>query len=54
MELERIKEIITSPEFHMTSALIEHREKLLAKRKQLDILIANVERTIAFAEGERK
>ncbi|NLG88494.1 MAG: MerR family transcriptional regulator [Clostridiaceae bacterium] len=51
VELERIKEIITSPEFDMTSALIEHREKLLAKRKQLDILIANVERTIAFAEG---
>jgi len=51
VELERIKEIITSPEFDMTSALIEHREKLLAKRRQLDLLIANVEKTIAFAEG---
>ena len=32
-------------------ALQEHREKLLAKRKQLDILIANVEKTIAAKEG---
>jgi DNA-binding transcriptional MerR regulator len=51
VELERIKEIITSPQFDLISALIEHREKLLAKRKQLDLIIANVEKTIAFAEG---
>jgi DNA-binding transcriptional MerR regulator len=44
VELERIKEIITSPEFDLTSALIKHREKLLAKREQLDLLIANVEK----------
>ena len=32
-------------------ALKEHREQLLDKRKQLDVLIANVEKTIALTEG---
>ena len=51
VNLENIKEIITSPNFDSTAALKEHREKLLAKRNQLDMLIANVDRTIAHAEG---
>ncbi|MDR6548970.1 MerR family transcriptional regulator [Paenibacillus qinlingensis] len=49
--LEQIKEIITSPSFDGTRALKDHREQLLDKRKQLDILIANVEHTIASKEG---
>ena len=49
--LEDIKNILTSPSFDSATALRDHREKLLAKRKQLDLLIANVEKTIAATEG---
>ncbi|RBP92986.1 DNA-binding transcriptional MerR regulator [Cytobacillus firmus] len=49
--LDQIKEIITAPAFDAADALKEHREKLLEKRKQLDLLITNVEKTIASAEG---
>ena len=51
MGLETIKEIINSPSFNSIAALREHREKLLAKRKQIDMLLVNVERTIASEEG---
>lgn len=51
MSLEGIKEIVTAPSFDRSRALKEHREKLLDKRKQLDLLIANVEKTIASTEG---
>ena len=51
VSLDRIKEIVNSPSFDSTSALREHREKLLKKRKQLDVLIANVDKTIALEEG---
>lgn len=49
--LEQIKEIMMSPSFDGTRALMDHREQLLDKRRQLDALIANVERTIASKEG---
>lgn len=51
VQLEMIKEIMTSPNFNGAKALKEHREQLLEKRKQLDLLIANVEKTIASKEG---
>lgn len=51
VSLEHIKNIVTSPEFDGATALKEHRKKLLKKRKQLDLLIANVEKTIASTEG---
>ena len=51
VSLENIKEIITAPSFDKTKALREHREKLLEKREQLDLLIANVDKTIAVSEG---
>ncbi|UPM55785.1 MerR family transcriptional regulator [Gottfriedia acidiceleris] len=51
MNLENIKEIITSPDFNSAKALTEHREQLLDKRKQLDLLISNVEKSIALTEG---
>jgi DNA-binding transcriptional MerR regulator len=51
MNLEKIKEIITSPDFNSAKALTEHREQLLDKRKQLDLLISNVEKSIALTEG---
>jgi DNA-binding transcriptional MerR regulator len=51
VNLENIKNILLSPSFNITNALKEHREKLLAKRQQLDMLISNVDKTIASTEG---
>jgi len=51
LSLESIRDIITAPSFDSINALREHREKLLAKREQLDILIANVDKTIDATEG---
>src|SRR5688572_30604867 len=49
--LDSIKEIETAPSFDGAKAVREHREKLLEKREQLDLLIANVDKTIALTEG---
>ncbi|WHY01744.1 MerR family transcriptional regulator [Neobacillus sp. DY30] len=49
--LDSIKDIVTAPTFDGAKALREHREKLLEKREQLDLLIANVDKTIALTEG---
>jgi len=54
VSLDSIKEIVTAPSFNAANALIEHREKLLEKRNQLDTLIANVDKTIAITGGEIK
>lgn len=51
VSLESIKDIVTAPSFNGAQALKEHREKLLEKREQLDVLISNVEKTIAQSEG---
>jgi DNA-binding transcriptional MerR regulator len=50
VSLENIKEIVTNPTFDGEKALREHRVKLLEKRQQLDLLITNVEKTIASTE----
>ncbi len=49
--LDSIREIVTAPSFDGAKALREHHKKLLEKREQLDLLIANVEKTIALTEG---
>jgi DNA-binding transcriptional MerR regulator len=51
VSLEEIKDLITSPSFDAGRALREHHERLLEKREQLDLLIANVELTFAQREG---
>jgi DNA-binding transcriptional MerR regulator len=51
VSLDRIKEIVTAPSFNRAHALKEHLDQLLDKRIQLDLLIANVEKTIALNEG---
>lgn len=51
VSLDEIKKIINSPEFNVNKALTRHRARLLDKRNQLDLLIANVEKTLAAAEG---
>src|SRR3954452_5399146 len=54
VSLDRIKEIITNPTFNGAAALKDHREKLLEKKLQLELLIANVDKTIALTEGRMK
>ncbi|CAH2715631.1 HTH-type transcriptional activator TipA [Neobacillus rhizosphaerae] len=51
VSLESIKDIVTAPSFDGAAALREHREKLLEKKEQLELLIANVDKTIALTEG---
>lgn len=51
VDLRTIKELMDSPDFDEKKALLEHREQLLEKRKQLDLLLQNVERTLAALEG---
>jgi len=51
VSLESIKDMVTAPSFDGTAALKEHREKLLAKRDQLDRLIENVDKTLHVTEG---
>ncbi|MBV7272501.1 MerR family transcriptional regulator [Clostridium sp. PL3] len=51
INLESIQDIITSSSFERSKALKEHHQKLLGKRKQLDLLIANVDKTIKSIEG---
>ena len=51
VSLESIKNILTEPMFDGAKALREHREKLVGKREQLDLLISNVDKTIALTEG---
>lgn len=54
VDLNSIKDIINSSSFDRIKALKDHREKLLTKRKQLDLLINNVDKTIALSEGRIK
>lgn len=51
VSLTDIKNIINESSFDRFNALVEHRQKLLEKRNQIDLLIANVEKTIATKRG---
>ncbi len=51
VSIEDIKDIMNSDSFDETEALKSHHEKLLAKRRQIDQLITNVEKTLARSEG---
>lgn len=50
--LAEIKSILSSKEFDKQKALESHLLALLARRKQLDLLIENVEKTIKAGKGE--
>lgn len=52
LPLDEIKGIVTKPGFDMAEALADHRRKLLEKREQLDLLISNVDKTIASMKGD--
>ena len=47
VSLETIKDIVTAPAFDELKALKEHRFQLLEKKEQLDMLIGNLDKTIA-------
>jgi DNA-binding transcriptional MerR regulator len=51
MDLESIKNILTSGSFDEKAALIEHKHKLLEKKEQIELLITNVEKTLAYKKG---
>ena len=54
VDLTTIHQILTSESFNETAALKEHLAKLLARQHQLELLIANVEKTIQSHEGRSK
>lgn len=53
-KLEDIKDIVNSSSFDIMSALYDHKKELLEKRKEIDLLIKNVEKTISYKKGEAK
>lgn len=54
VNLEKIKLILEDPDFNEVEALKEHRIRLLEKKKQIEILLSNVNNTIALKEGVMK
>ena len=50
--LDEIRKILYHRDFDGAAALQAHLDALQAKRKQLDLLIANVEKTISAMKGE--
>ncbi len=49
--LDDIKKMITKHSFDGKAALREHRDKLIAKRNQIDILLSNIDKSLEAAEG---
>ena len=54
MNLEEIQHIISHPDFDISAALMQHHQRLIARRNQLDQLISTVEKTIRSNKGEIK
>lgn len=52
VSLEEIRSILSSKDFDGLSALESHLSALLARREQMDLLVANVEKTIKAMKGE--
>lgn len=50
--LKKIKELLTSPSFDRQEAFEMQRNMLLEKRKQLDLMIQTIEKTIQHGKGE--
>ena len=53
ISLSNIKEIIYSPDFEKSKALEEHLSMLNKKKAHIDILIKNINKTIASLKGEK-
>jgi DNA-binding transcriptional MerR regulator len=52
MRLEDIQEIVSKPNFDICQSLIEHHQRLISRRNQLDQLILTVEKTLKYNKGE--
>ena len=52
MPLDEIRRILSAEDFNGLSALQNHLTALMRKRDQLDLLIANIEKTIKAMKGE--
>ena len=52
VSLDEIRKYLRDVHFDAQHALRMHHEKLLEKRAQLDVLIANVEKTLAYEKGD--
>lgn len=51
IHLDMIKELMTSKDYDEEAALQQHLEALLTQRKQLDLLIENVKKTMDYKKG---
>lgn len=54
MPLEDIKQILNDVHFDSEAALLEHRQRLAAKKVQLDQLLTTIDKTLASKRGETK
>ena len=52
--IDEIKQILLNPSYDELKALNEHYQKLLEKKAQLELMIENIELTIASKKGEKK
>lgn len=52
LKLEEIKAILDNPDFDVEQALFDHQQRLLAKRNEIDRLLATVEQTMQHYKGE--
>ncbi len=51
-KLEDIKNMVNSSDFNMLKILQLHKEELIKKREDIDVLIENVEKNIRYRKGE--
>lgn len=51
--IDEIKQLLLNPSYDELDALNDHYQKLLEKRAQIDLLIHNVQSTIAMKKGEK-
>lgn len=54
LKLDSIKHIVNSIEFDELGALKDHHKNLIEKKQQIELLLANVEKTIKLKEGKVK
>lgn len=52
LKLEEIKAILDNPDFDVEQALLKHQQQLLAKRNEIDRLLATVQQTMKHYKGE--
>lgn len=54
LELDTIMKIINMPNFDELTALSQHHRRLLEERYRIELLIQNVEKTLAYKRGENE